>query len=229
MASHIERLWAKRLYLVSIPYVHALVPVYTSVLMQQCFPPAHTPKVGVSITTGSCFIRGVVLQQNFHATASTSYKSFNFFKKASLIYYVQFIVMLALYTKFMPSYTSHITTHSRLVKHSRGNLASNVRIRHKAANQSRLRAPVEKDDAGVVLQPDGQQVALLVDGELARELAAGGDDLQQLELAGDGVDLEVDEGVGGDRLRRVVKVGDGAAVFGTGRDDEVVCVGLMIR
>lgn len=76
------------------------------------------------------------------------------------------------------------------------------------------------------MQTDGEQVALLVDGELARELAAGGDNLEELELAAGGVNLEVDERVGGDGLGRIVKVGDGGAVLGAGRDDEVVCVRL---
>lgn len=76
------------------------------------------------------------------------------------------------------------------------------------------------------MQADSEQVTLLVDGELARELAAGGNDLEELELSGVGADLEVDERVGGDCLGRVVEVGNGGAVFGAGGDDEVVCVGL---
>lgn len=122
--------------------------------------------------------------------------------------------------------TSALCLDFGLVKHRRGNLARDISIRHKAAQQTSRRVTVDKDDSAVVLQAHGEQVALLVDGELARELAAGGDDLEELELAGGGVDLEVDERVGGDGLGRVVEVGDGGAVFGAGGDDEEVCVGL---
>lgn len=113
-----------------------------------------------------------------------------------------------------------------LVKHRRGNLTRDISIRHKAAQQTGRGVTVDKDDSAVVLQTDGEQGALLVDGELARELAAGGDDLEELKLAGGAVDLEVDERVGGDGLGGVVEVGDGGAVLSAGGDDEVVCVGL---
>lgn len=78
------------------------------------------------------------------------------------------------------------------------------------------------------MQANGEQVALLVDGELTGELAASRNDLQDGELTSGCVDLEVDERVGGDGDRRVVEVRDGGAVLSAGRNNEVVGIRLAV-
>lgn len=82
-------------------------------------------------------------------------------------------------------------------------------MRKEGVQLARRDIPVDDDHPAVVLEADAQQCAGLVDGELAREHAAGGELLDGREVTRGVVDGKVDEHVRGD-LRAVVgvEVGD---------------------
>lgn len=91
---------------------------------------------------------------------------------------------------------------------------------------ARLGVALEHDNASIILQADGNAGAGLVDGELARELAARGHILDDVQLAGGAVNLEVDEGVRHDLLVLVVKAGNVVDVLTARRGNEVVVIRL---
>jgi hypothetical protein len=100
-----------------------------------------------------------------------------------------------------------------LVKDNSSNLSRNIGIRRKIANMARLRITLKNNNSLVSLHADSNAGSGLVDGEMARELAARGNVLDNGELARGAVNLEVDEGVGVDLLVLVVEAGDLVDVF----------------
>lgn len=149
---------------------------------------------------------------------------------ATLFFFLSYVRRLSMYLKlictlissaqqYKTALASFIYSNDKfhlLIKNDRGNLTLNVGKRFKVAELSSVRVTLDNDNTAVALHADGNLGAGLVDGELAREAATGGNILEKSELSCVGVDGEVDDGIRVNRLGLVVKAGDVIDVFAAG-------------
>lgn len=100
------------------------------------------------------------------------------------------------YVRLSDAYHCEITT--LLVKDNRGNFSFHQSVGHEPLEQAALDVAVNQDHATVRLESDREQVSGLVDGELARDAAAGRELLDERQVSGTVVDGEAEDGVGHD-------------------------------
>ena len=117
-----------------------------------------------------------------------------------------------------------------MVEDNHVNLPFHRRVRNKVAQLSRLRISFNDNDAAVRLKCHHHEAGVLVEGEVTREQATGGDLLQRGEATRGRIDGEVDYDVrdDGSSILWVVKVWNLEGGFVAGGDDEEVLVRLDV-